>query len=160
MFLYIDTTLSFLMVKKDNVTVRTGTLKEAESVHLEIPEFTENYLQKYDTKVDGRECLILIASLDHEDVGYMVSYNRYDDGSFYIWMTGVAPSARRKGILGKMVSETVSYAKEKGYTTIKIRTRNNRREMLFFLVKNGFNFLKVSSYETVLDNRILLEKDI
>ena len=41
---------------------------------------------------------------------------------------------------------------------ITIKTRNNRREMLTYLVKAGFNFVEVQSQLFVEDNRILLEK--
>lgn len=52
------------------------------------------------------------------------------------------------------------WAKKRGYTKIKIKTRNNRREMLHYLVKCGFCFYRVEEQENIGENRILLEKQI
>lgn len=52
------------------------------------------------------------------------------------------------------------WAKEKHYDKIKIKTRNNRREMLGYLVKYGFFFTEVVQHPNIDDNRILLEKKL
>lgn len=51
-------------------------------------------------------------------------------------------------------------AKENWYNKIRIKTRNNKRQMLAYLVKNWFNFVEVVKSEDINDNRILLEKMI
>ncbi len=43
----------------------------------------------------------------------------------------------------------INWAKSKGYNTLKIKTRNNRREMLSFLVKNGFYFISIEPKENI-----------
>ncbi len=54
----------------------------------------------------------------------------------------------------------IDWAKRQGYSKLKIKTRNARREMLSFLVKNGFNFTEVEKKENIIENRINLEKII
>ena len=54
----------------------------------------------------------------------------------------------------------INWAKDKGYHILKIKTRNNRREMLSFLIRNGFYFTEVEAKENIKDNRINLQKDI
>ena len=75
-------------------------------------------------------------------------------------MAGVDPEYRRLGILTELMKYQENWAKQKGFITLRIKTRNNRREMLSFLVKNNFNFLNVEKREKVQDNRINLEKSL
>ena len=53
-----------------------------------------------------------------------------------------------------------NWAKNKGYSILKIKTRNNRLEMLSFLIRNGFYFTDIETKENIKDNRINLQKDI
>jgi hypothetical protein len=43
-------------------------------------------------------------------------------------------------------------AKQKGYTKLKIKTRNNRREMLGYVVQNGWNFIDVEKHPGILSD--------
>ena len=73
-------------------------------------------------------------------------------------MTGVNPLFRRLGILNKLMQHLQDWARNHGYNKIIIKTRNNRREMLSYLVKTGYNFTEVQPQSSIEDNRILLEK--
>lgn len=75
-------------------------------------------------------------------------------------MTGVDINYRRLGILTELMNYQINWAKDKGYHILKIKTRNNRREMLSFLVSNGFYFTDIEHKENIKDNRINLQKDI
>jgi len=99
-------------------------------------------------------------AFDEKPAGYMISYDKFSDGSLYCWMTGVNPKYRGKGILKKLMEYHENYAKNKGCDKLKISTRNNRREMLSYLVKYGFNFTEVVPKSNIEDNRIRLEKNI
>ena len=70
------------------------------------------------------------------------------------------PEFRRKGVFSALMSEFTKVAKGKGYSTMKIITRNNRREMLAYLVKEGWCFIEMIPKETVEDGRMLLMKKI
>ncbi|MBP6256403.1 hypothetical protein KA405_01440 [Patescibacteria group bacterium] len=50
-------------------------------------------------------------------------------------MAGVCPAWRGKGVLKTLMFYQDKRAKEKGYSKIKIKTRNNKRAMLSYLVK-------------------------
>ena len=75
-------------------------------------------------------------------------------------MAGVDNNYRRLGALTALMNYQMNWAKKKGYNKLKIRTRNNRREMLSFLVKNGFNFVSVEQRDNITENRINLEHDL
>ena len=75
-------------------------------------------------------------------------------------MTGVDVNYRRLGILTQLMDYQTNWAKDKGYHILKIKTRNTRREMLSFLIRNGFYFTDVETKENIKDNIINLQKDI
>lgn len=143
------------------VIIKEDSIDIAVKVNATIVEFDKPYDKAYfEERYGGKENLILVAYVDSQPAGYMVSYDRNNDGSFYCWMAGVEPNFRRLGILKKLMGYLNDWAKSKGYEKITIKTRNSRREMLSFLVKAGFNFTEVQTQPSVKDNRILLEKAI
>jgi ribosomal protein S18 acetylase RimI-like enzyme len=103
---------------------------------------------------------ILVASEENKPVAYLIGYNRWKDGSFYIWMTGVHKEYRRHHLFSQMLQQVTNWAKLNGFVSLKLKTRNNRREMLYFLVKNGWNFIELTPYPNVVDNRLLAMKSL
>ena len=140
--------------------VKEASVKEAAQVNRTIPEFRSHSEEYFETRIRKREYLIIVASLDDMPAGYLIGYDRYDDGSFYCWMAGVNPAFRRKGTFTALMDYQEKWAKTRGYEKIKIKTRNSLREMLSYLVKHGFFFTEVVQYHNREDSRILLEKDI
>lgn len=144
----------------DSIVARPSNLLTAMGVHTLIPEFTDKSytLEYFASRIRGKRHLILVAYHDEEEAGYLVAYDRFNDGSFYCWMVGVTPDFREKGILKALMDYLFEWAKEKGYQKIKIKTRNHRREMLAYLVKYGFYVIEVESRLQVEENQILFEK--
>lgn len=142
--------------------IKPATLAEAYQLHQQIPEFKEQMpLSKFEEELATTDKVqILTAHLNDKPIGYMISYDRFKDGSIYCWMTGVIPEARGQGALKAMMTELTDWAKAKGFTEIKIKTRNALREMLSFLAKNDFNFYQIDQQVDVRDNRLLLSKKI
>ena len=68
------------------------------------------------------------------------------------------PQFRRKGILTAIMHFLEERAKQQGYTSLKLFTRNSRREMLAFLIHDGFFFTEIIPKETIDDFRIRAEK--
>ena len=147
-------------MEKD-IAIKEDYVDVAVKVNATIVEFGEPYDNAYfENRYVGKEKLILVAYVDNQPAGYMVSYNKDNDGSFYCWMAGVDPNFRRLGILKKLMDYLIDWVKKRGYKKIMIKTRNNRREMLSFLVKVGFNFVEIQERPLIEDNWILLEKEI
>ncbi len=150
-------------MEQHSVILSEVSLAEVYRVHERIPEFTIHFPYSLDTfleRTKDKEMLALVASVQGQAAGYMVGYDRDGDGSFYCWMTGVDPEYRRKGILQSMMTHMEDWSKAHGYHTLRIKTRNHRREMLSFLVKNDFLFIAIEPQADVTDNRILLEKKL
>lgn len=76
-----------------------------------------------------------------------------DEGDFKIWLAGVDPEARGKGIWSKMYTDVVAYAKEKGYKYILLNTFPKKFPMMFsFLQKVNAEIYKkeqVGSFDKV-----------
>ncbi|MGM5487790.1 MAG: N-acetyltransferase family protein [Nanobdellota archaeon] len=135
-----------------------ASIEEVVQANARIPEFGP-----YDAAYFEDRCadaLALVAYVDGQPAGYIVSYDRFQDGSLYCWMAGVDPDFRRQGVLSGLMDYQYAWAREQGYTKIRIKTRNTRRKMLSFLVSSGYLFTAVEGYDRVEENRILLEKDL
>lgn len=142
-------------------SVRETSLEDAFAVHERVPEFKVHFPYDLDTfheRTKQKKTLALVADVEGEPAGYVVAYDRDGDGTFYCWMAGVDPSFRRMGVLRALMGYLETWTAREGYKALRIKTRNNRREMLAFLVKHGFHFRGVETYEDPADNRILLEK--
>ena len=142
----------------NKIIIKETIIEEAIKVNETIVEF-ESYSKSYfEDRYKNRDKLIIVAYLDDQPAGYIVGYDRYKDGSFYCWMAGVDPEFRRKGILKFLMDYLDKWAKDKGYSKIRIKTRNNRRNMLAYLIKYGFYAIEVKQHSSIEENRILFEK--
>lgn len=142
-----------------SIVITEDLIEVAVKVNATITEFDKPYDKAYfEDRYKNSVSLVLVAYVDNQPAGYMVSYDKNNDGSFYCWMAGVDPLFRRLGLLNRMMQYLNDWAKNHGYSKLTIKTRNNRREMLSYLVKAGFNFAEVQLQPSIEDNRILLEK--
>jgi len=140
--------------------VRESNLEDVVDVNNDIPEFKSDgdvidtdYFRK---RIGDKAHAILVAYVGTIPVGYMVSYED-ENNSLYCWMAGVRPDFRKGGVLTELMKKQFQWARVYEYDKITIKTRNERREMLSYLMKNNFMITSVEEREDVLDNRILLE---
>lgn len=152
------------MDKNDEIVVKEANIEDVVLISKNILEFTDGIeLDKkyFEERYEGKNNVIIVAYINDNPIGYIVGYDKFEDGkSFYIWMAGVDYKFRRQGALTKLMKYQTDWAKSHGYCKLKIKTRNARREMLSYLVKNGFNFTEVEEKENIIENRINLEKQI
>lgn len=145
----------------DEIIIKEVPIDEVVKVSATIVEFDEPYSKNYfEERYGSKDKLIIVAYLDNQPVGYIVGYDKLNEGSFYCWMAGVNPDFRKRGILKDLMDYQEQWAKNKGYKKIKIKTRNNCRGMLSYLVRYGFYIIEVVQYSNTKDNRILFEKNI
>ena len=149
-------------MENNDIIVKEVSIEEAVKVNRNVIEFDgkDTTKEDFEKRYVGKDNLIIVAYYKKIPIGYIIGYDRDNDGSFYCWMAGVDNNYRRLGALTSLMNYQMNWAKKKGYNKLKIRTRNNRREMLSFLVKNGFNFVSVENKEDITENRINLEHDL
>lgn len=140
------------------LVIQEDSIETVLNIHQTIPEFDTYSRADFEERYQNSTKLIIVAYLDNQPAGYLVAYQKDNDESFYCSMTAVNPAFRKQGILNKMMSYLNDWAKNHAYQKITIKTRNSRREMLSYLVKNGFNFTEVQPHSPIEENRILLEK--
>lgn len=144
-----------------DIVIKEVNLEEALKVFKKIKEWdrpeagTVEYCNK---KIGNLKHIILAAYADNENVGYLIGYDK--DNSFYCWVAAVDENYRRMGILTRMMNIFEDYARQSGYSKVTLKTLNNKREMLSYLVKNNWNFTDIIKNEKVLLNEIIAEKKI
>lgn len=144
-----------------HVTVKEVSIEQIVEVSKKVVEFDAAYPKEhFANRYNGREHLLIVGFVDNEPAGYIVAYDRDQDGSLYCWMAGVDPEYRRLGVLTKLMDYQTAWAKQHGYKILKIKTRNNRREMLANLIKRGFLLTEVVQHSDPADNRISLEQTL
>lgn len=145
----------------EEIIIKEVPIEEAVMVNATITEFDAFYQKDYfEKRYKDKNKLIIVAYVNNQRAGYIVGYDKFGDGSFYCWMAGVDPKFRKMGVLKALMDYEDKWAKDKGYNKIKIKTRNNRREMLAYLVKYGFFLTEVVQYPNIDDNRVLFEKEL
>jgi len=145
----------------DEIVIKEVSIEEIIEVNASILEFDRSYGRiTFEQRCQGRETLLVVGYINGEAAGYIVGYDRDQDGSFYCWMAGVNPLFRRRGVLTSLMAYEDIWAKKRGYIKLKIKTRNSRREMLSYLVKHDFNFTWVEQKENIEEYRIHLEKQL
>lgn len=102
--------------------------------------------------------LILGSYVNDEIIGYLLAYEK--NNSFYCWITAVDKRYRRRGILTEMMNHFIEHAKRLGYKKVTLKTLNNKREMLSYIVKNNWNFTDIIKSKNVCLNELRAEKEI
>ena len=86
------------------ISVQEAPIEEAVKVSARIREFDAKYPREYfEKRYEGKDKLIIIGYADGKPAGYIIGYDRYEDGSFYAWMAGVELKYRRMGIMNAMM---------------------------------------------------------
>lgn len=141
--------------------IEPGTVAGIVEISNEISDFNQKFTPNYfEDRYAGKNETILIAYKDNKPAGYIVAYERDKDGSYYCWMAGVIPKYRRLGMLRLLMSHLEAHTKRLGYKSLKVKTRNNRRGMLAYLVNNGYNIIETSASDRLEENRILFIKEL
>jgi len=143
------------------ITIKETQIEEVIKITKTIVEFDESYQKDYfENRYKNKNKLIIVAYYKNNPVGYIVGYDKFQDKSFYCWMVAVNPNYRKQGILKSLMKYQENWAKQNNYNKIKIKTRNNRREMLSYLVKYNFYFTEIIFHQNINNNRISLEKNL
>lgn len=142
------------------IVVKEVPIEIACSVHNSVKEFIKFKIEDFENRYGSMNKMIIVAYYGEIPAGYIVGYDRDNDGSFYVWLAGVDDRYRRKGLLSALMKYQIEWAKKHGYNKLKLKTRNSCREMLAFLVKNNFNFVDAGFRENINDTEIFTELNI
>ncbi len=137
-------------------TIRTASLSEIVETNALIPEFNLGGTAYFEERLAGKTALNLVCCDGDNIAGYGVSY--LQDDAVYIWVVGTLSEYRRRGVYQQIFDHTLEWARNHGAVKIRLKTRNDKRDMLAWLVKHEFLFTGVETQPVMLENRIMVEK--
>ncbi|MEM6524632.1 MAG: GNAT family N-acetyltransferase [Bacteroidota bacterium] len=147
-------------MSETEVSFREGSIDEVIKIAASIPEFIDPYSKKeYKQRLEGRNFLILVATIKDIPVGFKLGYNLHNT-IFYSWFGGVIPNQRKLGIAKKLAKRQEDWAQENGFKKIRVKTRNSFTPMLLFTIKSGFRIIDLERKLETSEHRILLEKEL
>ncbi|MFC1697717.1 GNAT family N-acetyltransferase [Nanoarchaeota archaeon] len=121
------------------INIQVIDLEKAIELHNKIPEFNDNYIEKnFENKCIGNDPLILKLEVYGFKAGYLIGYDHFKDGSYYLWMGGILPEFRKIGHMKRLINYSSEWAKKEGYDRIRIKTRNYNKAMINLCVNEGF----------------------
>ena len=137
--------------------IREGSIDAAIDVYRRVPELESADEGEFVRRLDKPSALILVAASaarGSAPVAFKAGYDRYRDGSFYSWLGGVAPEARRTGLAAALIDRQEAWVRQRGYARIHVKTRNRFVAMRVLLAKKGYRLVSVDapSPDTPLDD--------
>jgi len=119
----------------------------------------ENSVEKMKNRLATyRNCFISLCKDEGKVAGYAFGYEK--KGKYYLWMMGVLPEHRGKGIGKKLLAHQESFAREQGYDSMYVKSSNKWKSMLVLLLKNGFDFIGFKENEWKNSPALWLEKKL
>ncbi|MFT5165010.1 MAG: GNAT superfamily N-acetyltransferase [Saprospiraceae bacterium] len=139
--------------------IKQGNIKTVVALSREIDEFHDPHDElEYSKRLHDVPHIILIGWAEGQAIGFKVGYER--EGFFYSWMGGVLRSWRQKGVAKALAEKQETWARQQGYSSVTLKTRNRLKAMLLFSIRNGFHIIGFEEKSDVSENRILLRKEL
>ena len=146
---------------KEGFAIAEAGLEEALQVLAQLPEFDPlKPIRHYQEQLEHKPHLILVSRANNTVTGCKIGYDRYGNGSFYSWLGGVLPEYRNTGTAKALAMHQESWAKDKGYKSVRFRTQNRHKAMLLFAIKSGFKIYNVKAKDDLEHYRIELIKEL
>jgi len=137
-----------------------GSFQECVDLSFKTPEFKSPYkIEEYKKRCVGKY-LALIAEIENQSVGFKIGYDRFKNGSFYSWMGGVLPRFRRMGVAYSLANFQEKWAKENGFNSIILKTRQKHDEMIAFSLNRGFIITEETQITPAEETRIWMGKSL
>ena len=142
------------------ILIRPGNFQECIALSRQIPEFNSPYdVTEYEKRcAEGH--ILLNAFVGEKPTGFKVGYDRFKDGSFYSWMGGVFPQYRKQGVSSSLANNQEKWTREKGFSSIRLKTWKRHQAMLKFCIQRGFTIIKKIPKNFDSESRIWLEKQL
>lgn len=124
----------------DQFSFKKASTRQSLEVFEKIPEFLSPYynISEFESRLKHRKHINLIAYHKDEIAGFMTAYDRYQDGSLYLWLTGVLPDFRQKGLGQEMFERLESWARFNRYEKVLFKTRNPFKSMMILAIKRDY----------------------
>ena len=101
----------------------------------------------------------LVAMLEKSPVGFIVGFE-LTPTTYYCWVCGVLPEARRLGIATQLLEAQHAWAQEHHYQTMRFECQNQHRPMLHVAIKHGYDLVGIRWDTTTAHNVVIFEKEL
>jgi len=101
--------------------------------------------------------LIMVAVVDDHPVGFSLGFELKPSVCF-IWLYGVLADFRRAGIASQLMEAGTAWAKQAGYTSVRMECQNHHRPMLQLGIKQQFDIVGIRWDSDRGENLVIFEK--
>jgi GNAT superfamily N-acetyltransferase len=102
---------------------------------------------------------LFVALLDNQHVGFSIGYE-LNPWTYYCWLTGVLPDARRLGVATQLVQAQEAFAADHEYSIVRFECQNQHRPMLHLAISQGYDLVGIRWDTTSAANLAVFEKDL
>jgi GNAT superfamily N-acetyltransferase len=102
---------------------------------------------------------IFVAIVGEHHVGFAIGYELKPD-TYYCWLCGVSPDARRLGVATQLMQAQQAFAFEHGYQMIRFECQNQHRPMLHMAITEGYDLVGIRWDTMSAANVAIFEKDL
>jgi hypothetical protein len=134
--------------------IKEADFVECWKLHNCIPEFAKRDLDSFKHRLKGHKFIALVAYADYVAQGFMLSYD-LSETNCYLWLAGSLPNSRKHGYMQQLLNQLEIICLKQGYTKLTVKSMNQFRPMLNFLLKNNFDIIDVGE-----DSKILFQKNL
>ncbi len=127
----------------------------------EIPEFdVAASIAEIEQRLSNKAILLQLIKVEGEIAGFKLGY-ALTDNIFYSWLGGILPDFRKLGLARKLLTAQEDWAKQQGYNTIEVKTRNCFPAMLNMLIGHRYQITTMEAHaEDSNQHRLYLQKAI
>lgn len=101
--------------------------------------------------------LIMVAVVEGQPAGFSLGFE-LKPSVFFVWLFGVLSDYRRAGIATQLMEAAVAWAKQAGYTTVRMECQNQHRPMLHLGIKEEFDIVGIRWDSDRNENLVIFEK--
>ncbi len=101
----------------------------------------------------------MVAVVEEQHVGFIIGFEMMPS-TFFSWICGVVPDARRMSIATQLIRAQSAWAKDHDYSILRFECQNQHRPMLHVAISEGYDMVGVR-YDTPTGNNVVIfEKDL
>lgn len=101
--------------------------------------------------------LIMVAIVEDQPVGFSLGFELKPSVCF-LWLYGVMADYRRAGIASQLMEACTAWAKQAGYTSVRMECQNHHRPMLHLGIKQRFDIVGIRWDPDRGENLVIFEK--
>lgn len=114
----------------------------------------------FQRRLDGRHNPILfVAELERNPVGFVCGYE-LRPSTYYIWLCGVVPDARRLGVASQLMDAIHEKVRRHGYEMVRFECHNQARPMLHVAIRDGYDIVGIRWDARSASNLVIFEKHL